>query len=335
MVGAGAIGAPLAAWLVEGGHAVSVYARGATADAIEREGITWSAADAANVRKTERVDVVRSLRSGDRPDLVVVTVKTPALDEVLSLVARTYGRELLVAGTQNGIDVLRILPAHFRRPVLALVHFNGTIEAPAHFVVQSRGPLVVAPLGAATTKDADTAASILGRATTIVRSDRARDAALCKMVLNLTGSLQALTAWSEVPPDDPAALQALLSSMLSEGVDVVRATGASEVVVPGAPRWLLLAGSAMLPGTLTRPIFMRNLRKMKLSRLSQDLARGVPLAETELEAIHGELVRLADVFGVRAKVMRLVLQELRSRFGDGPGTPIAVSALARLAASAR
>jgi len=331
MIGAGAVGAPVAAWLVEGGHRVSVYARGATADALEAHGITWYAADAPNVRRTERVDVVRQLRAGDRPDLVLVSVKTSALDEVLSLLARTYGRELLVAGMQNGIEVLRILPAHFRRPLLALVHFNAWTEAPANHGVQSRGSLVVAKLGNATDADAVAVTSMLARATTIVRAESARDAALCKMVLNLTGSLQALTAFHATPADDRAALQWLLSTLLVEGVAVVRATGATEVVVPGSPRWLVLSASSYAPAALVRPVFERNLRKMRVSSLAQDLARGVPLAETEFDAIHGELLRLAHAFGVQTPVMELVHAQMRERFSSLPHRPIPVSELAKLA----
>lgn len=335
MVGAGAIGAPVAAWLVEGGHRVSVFARGATADALEANGIAWHAADAPNVRHHQRVQVLRALESGDRPDLVLVSVKTGALDEVLATLARTYGRELLVAGMQNGIEVLRILPSHFRRPLLALVHFNGWTESPGIHGVQTRGALVVAPLGNASSSDVETAIAILARATTVVRSDNARDAALCKMVLNLTGSLQALTALHETPADDPDALQALVSTLLAEGVAVIRAAGASEVRVPGTPAWLALRGAAIVPRMLTRPLFERNLRKMRVSSLAQDLARGVPLEDTELDAIHGELVRLADAFGVAAPVMRLVLAELHTRFGGESQSPVAVSELARHAGLVR
>lgn len=333
-VGAGAVGAPIAAWLVGAGHDVTVLARGATADALEGRGITWFLTDAPTKRATERVKVVRTLGGLAKPDLVVFAVKTSAMPAVMAQVSDAFGTDVRVVGLQNGIEALRTLPSVFSRSALALVHFNGFVDADGSFGLPQRGALVVAPLGHASEEDADVAARILRDATRVVRTERARDAVLCKMVVNLSGSLQTLTALHERPADDEPALQNVFSGLLVEGVAVVRAAGAREVRVPGTPPWVVMQASRVLPPVLTRPIFRRNVRKMRVSSLAQDVARGLSESETELDVIHGELVRLADAFHVKAPIMRTVLRELRARLAKKPFEPMRVSELNRLTRTA-
>lgn len=326
-VGAGAVGGPIAGWLADAGHRVQVLARGATADAIEKNGIVWYEANAPKVRKASEVQVVRTLRATTRPELVVVGVKTRGLSPVLDELREAFGDQLLVAGLQNGIEVLRTLPSAFRRSTLALVHFNGWVDAPGVYGVQEKGSLCVAPFATTRADDARFVADRLATATTVVRAESARDAALCKMVLNLSGSLQTLIALHERPPDDPAALQWLLTSMVDEGVRTLRAAGVREVRVPGTPPWLALGLAASLPRPLTKPFFERNLRRMRMSSLAQDVARGA--TETEVDAIHGELVRMAENLRVDAPVGRTVLRLLESRLATTPFEPMHASEVAR------
>lgn len=329
VVGAGAVGAPIAAWLASAGHRVSVLARGPAAAALESGGITWYLAEDPTERSVAQVEVLRELRAGDRPDLVLLAVKSGALDSAAASIARTYGRELVVVGLQNGVEVLRILPAHFRRPLLGVVHFNAWIDEGRVHGVSSRGPLVLAPLGLAGVTELSLAETILARGVDVVRAERARDAALGKMALLLASSLQVLTAFHRNPPDEPLVLHGLLASMLAEGVEVVRAAGADEVKVPGSPAWLVLRAAPLLPKRLARPLFDRNLQKLRVGSLAQDLERGVDLDATELDAIHGELVRLADDHGLEARILRTVFTELRERFRERPHRPMTVSELAR------
>lgn len=325
LVGAGAVGGPIAGWLAEAGHRVQVLARGATADAIEAEGLVWYESARPEVRHAPRVSVVRSLARSTRPELVIVGVKTPALASMLDELASTFDDRLLVAGLQNGIEVLRILPARFRRSALAIVHFNGWVDAPGVYGVQERGSLVVAPFPTTRADDARFVADRLATATTVVRAPNARDAALCKMVLNLSGSLQTLLALHEKPADDPAAVQWLLTTMVGEGIATLKAAGVREVTAPGTPPWAALGLARALPSVLTRPFFERNLRRMRVSSLAQDVAHGA--SATELDAIHGELVRMSETLGVRAPVMKTVYRLLEARLDEPVFRPMRASEL--------
>ncbi len=326
-VGAGAVGGPIAAWLAEAGHRVRVVARGATADALEKSGIAWYTADSPSKPHVARVEVVRDLATASRPELVIVGVKTAALEGCLKELRARFDDRLLVVGLQNGIEVLRILPAIFPRSALAIVHFNAWPDAPGLYGVQKRGPLLVVPMPTTSDEETRFVADTLADATTASRARKARDAVLCKMVVNLAGSLQTLLALHTRPPDDLDALQWLLSSMMAEGVRTLKAAGVSEVKVPGTPPWLVMELAATLPRPLVRPLFAAILRKMKKSSLAQDVERGV--TDTELDAIHGELVRLAETHGVEVPVMRTVLRLLEPRLSQRPFRPMQASEVAR------
>jgi 2-dehydropantoate 2-reductase len=98
--GAGSVGGYLAAYLARGGAEVSAVARGAHLAAIRANGLTVETpAESLNVR----------IAASDNPadlgpqDLVLVTVKAPALPEVAATIAPLLGSDTAVAFVMNGI----------------------------------------------------------------------------------------------------------------------------------------------------------------------------------------------------------------------------------------
>jgi 2-dehydropantoate 2-reductase len=328
VVGPGAVGAPLAAWLADSGSRVRVLSRGAVADRIASQGIRWATREPAT-SGVSRVEVVRDLAGGTRPDAVVLAMKSSGLEPAADAVLEAFGKDMLVIGLQNGLDAHTILPTRFKRVCSGIVHFNGWIESDGTFACQKRGPVLVTRGPWTTNEDLDLAHALFAPAVTSVRSPFGRDAALCKMVINLTGSLTALVDFPARAPDDAAAFQSLLATMLAEGVSLLRADGAREVRVPGTPPWRLLEASNALPRFVTRPIFEKNLGKMQKSSLAQDLEKGVRASETELPAIHGALLTLADARKLSVPVMRGVYRLCMERMETQPFVPMRVSEVAR------
>jgi 2-dehydropantoate 2-reductase len=98
--GAGAVGGYLAGYLSRGGAEVSVVARGAHLAAIRANGLT--------VETPDESLTVRLAASDDPADLgpqdvVLVTVKAPALPEVAATIAPLLGSDTAVAFIMNGI----------------------------------------------------------------------------------------------------------------------------------------------------------------------------------------------------------------------------------------
>ncbi len=98
--GAGAVGGLMAGWLARSGHDVSVVARGATLDAIRRQGLL--------VRGSEGVDRFEIHADSDTAklgaqDYVLVTVKAPSLTEVAQNIAPLLGPQTSIVTAMNGV----------------------------------------------------------------------------------------------------------------------------------------------------------------------------------------------------------------------------------------
>src|SRR5580700_2402357 len=98
--GAGSVGGYLAAYLARGGAEVSVVARGAHLAAIRANGLTVETPDEA---LTVRIAASDNPFELGRHDLVLVTVKAPALPEVAATIAPLLGSQTAVAFVMNGI----------------------------------------------------------------------------------------------------------------------------------------------------------------------------------------------------------------------------------------
>ncbi len=102
VVGAGAIGGLLAAWIGSRvpGTELSAVARGATLQALRSHGLRWTEGDGL-----ARVPLRASDRPGDLgvQDLVIVAVKGPALSQVAPAVAALCGPDTRVLMAMNGV----------------------------------------------------------------------------------------------------------------------------------------------------------------------------------------------------------------------------------------
>ncbi|MSP03081.1 MAG: 2-dehydropantoate 2-reductase [Acetobacteraceae bacterium] len=98
--GAGAVGGYLAGYLSRGGARVSVVARGAHLAAIQANGLTVETPDESMTVRISASDKPADLGP---QDLVLVTVKAPALPEVAATIAPLLGPDTPVAFVMNGI----------------------------------------------------------------------------------------------------------------------------------------------------------------------------------------------------------------------------------------
>ena len=98
--GAGSVGGYLAAYLARGGAVVSAVARGAHLAAIRANGLTVETPDDQLTVRIAASDIPAEL---GRQDMVLVTVKAPALSQVAATIAPLLGSQTSVAFVMNGI----------------------------------------------------------------------------------------------------------------------------------------------------------------------------------------------------------------------------------------
>jgi 2-dehydropantoate 2-reductase len=316
-IGPGAVGASVAAWVAENYPSVFVMGHGETQAALRRNGITTYAFEQPKeTRRAVRVATVdRPADIGD-VDIVVLAVKNYSLEAVARQVREELGDRPIVVSMANGIDNQHILPKFFSKVIYGVVGYNARRDEPVVVGYQRKGPLLIGTPDSKLGDELRLVQSILARGCPTEITDRLQDAVHTKIVINLTNALDALIGRGARPLSNLAVYQQLLSQTLSEGVRIVRAAGYREHRIAGIPPFALLHLIAVLPGWLTRPLFKRELRAMRMSSMTQDVVlRGA--GDTELESITGYVVRLAAEHGVPAPYNRAIYRLGREKFRPG------------------
>lgn len=320
-VGAGAIGASVAAWVAA--HHDGVYALdvGDVQAALKAGGISTYQTDApSTTRHTVRVRVIERLSDLPDVDVVVLSVKNYSLAAVAQQVRDQLGDRPIIVSMANGVDNQSILPTYFSKVIYCVVGYNAKRESPLAGAVvvgyQKRGPLLIGTHDNTlqTELRAVQAVLALGCPTEVV--ERLDDVVHTKIVMNLTNALDALVGHGVVPLSNFDAYQRLLSNTLWEGVQIVRAAGYREHRIAGMPSFLMLHLATLMPRWIARPIFQRKLRAMVMSSMTQDVAlRGAH--DTELESLTGYITQLARRVGVAAPYNQTIYRLGRERFHPG------------------
>jgi 2-dehydropantoate 2-reductase len=150
--GAGAIGGWIGVHLAQTGHDVSVVARGATLEALQKNGLQCVQTQSPEARLKAKVKVSALPADLGTQDLVVVAVKAPAMADVAQGIAPVLGPNTMVLTAMNGVPwwffqgfgdklqgatlntidpdghIAKAIPAH--HVVGCVVHSSCSLDAP-------------------------------------------------------------------------------------------------------------------------------------------------------------------------------------------------------------
>ncbi len=321
--GAGAIGGSVGAWVANRYKNVYMLDQGAIADAMRANGITTYMEDRPNRKEKVRVNVIGDITEVAPPDVIVVGVKNYSLDGVAKMIKDKVGDEPLIFAMQNGIDNQEILPKYFSKVVYCVISYNAWIDEPGVIGYQKRGPLIIGTPDNGLQEEMQVLSGIFSRGVETVVTGHLQDAARSKMIINLTNSLTTLVGHRVREISDMSLFQKLLSNLLFEGVRIIKNAGYSECKLGGMPPWVMLSASATLPQFVTRPLFEKNVKKMVMSSMAQDvIQRGG--SQSELESLNGYFVSLADKYGMRAPYNRTVYEMCKREFAKPKFEPVDV-----------
>jgi 2-dehydropantoate 2-reductase len=317
--GAGAVGATVGGWLAAVHPDVWLVDLPPVVATL-KDGLTLVCGEE---RQRVKVKAISDLKDAPPPDVVIVAVKTYSLDKVCALIKAHTGDAPLILALQNGVDNQSIVPRFFSRAIYGIVAYNAWLDGPGVAGYQKKGPLVLGSLDPRLDGDARALAALLNRGVETTVTERFQDAAHSKMIINLTNSLQALIGHPQREISSRARFQKVLTNMTWEGVQIVRAAGYRECRLGGMPSWTLMRAAATLPPVLTKRAFEKNVKKMVMSSMAQDvLLRGG--ADSELETLNGYFIKLADRFKVKAPYNRAVYALCKARFGKPGFSPMTI-----------
>ncbi len=323
--GAGAIGATVAAWLTEHSRdvSVSIFDKPEVCSVIEKNGITTYCGDDPNNRATVKVSAYSDLKHVPKPDVIILCVKNYSLAGVSQFLVDQFGSDVLVVGLQNGIENQSILPEYFNKVVYGVVCFNAWVDSPGVCGYQKRGPIALGHNGGVSDAEIESLAQDFNLGVPTEIYPRLADAAHSKIIINLTNSLTTLVALHEHDQSKSKAFQKLLTAMTYEGVKVMKAAGYRESKLGGMPSWGLITAAGILPAFITRKAYLKNLKKMVVSSMAQDIIVNGGTT-SELDSINGYVLGLAKKHGVNTPINNAIYKLCQEEFIKQPFKPMRV-----------
>lgn len=285
VMGAGAVGSYYGAMLARAGHAVTLIARPAHVQAIERDGL-----------QLERGATVESVRlgasSGLAPlrdaDLVLCCVKSTDTDAVARQMAPLLRDDALVMSLQNGVDNADTLKRQLRCGVVPTVVYVATaLPAPGHVTHHGRGDLVIGALRGAEVDGAllQALVALFASADTPVRIVPDVAAELWRKLL-VNCAYNAISALAQAPYAQLAAQPEVVAVQTALVHEVVAVAAAAGVMLPLAEA---LDAAARIAAAMPA----------QLSSTAQDMARRKP---SEIDHLNGFVVRRGRELGVPTPV---------------------------------
>ena len=309
VMGAGAVGCYFGGMLARGGTPVTLIARRARAEAIEREGLFVDAVHFQGrvpVSATADLDAVRSA------DIVLFCVKTVDTESVARELRPHLAPGALVISLQNGVDnVERIRSASGIEAVRAVVYVAAEMTAPARVKHSGRGDLILAQEKQAERRaKVEAIAELFERAGVPCRiAHQIEVEQWTKMVLNCAyNAISALARANYGAIAHNTLVHQVMRRAITEAVAVARAAGIpmNDVDMQAAGEKL---GDAMAKAT---------------SSTAQDIVRGKP---TEIDSLNGYIARRGEELAVAAPVnqtlhalVKLLEQSAVSAQAPGPAS---------------
>lgn len=311
VAGAGSIGCFVGGVLAQTGHDVCFLGRKRIVEAAEAEGLRLTDFAGLDAHLT-------GLPFSEDPaimagaEIVLVCVKSAGTAEMAAEIARHVSPDALVISLQNGVrnaEVLRAaLPGWDVRA--AMVPFNVVPKGTVAYHRGTSGNILVqeGPLPDLST-----------RAVTWESVPNIEGIQWGKLLINLGNAINAL---SDIPLRDmlhDRAWRRLMADQMVEALGIVRAAGITPVKAAAAPP-AVLAMILRLPNFLFKRIAAQMLTVDAEARSSMwdDLTQRRP---TEVDALQGEIIRLAEGLGRTAPVNTRLLEMIKAAEAAGNGPP--------------
>lgn len=285
VVGAGAVGSFFGAMLARAGHPVTLIARQAHVQAIEREGLRLQMAGRIERVRTAAHTDIAAVRDAD---LVLFCVKSTDTESVAREMAPHLADGALVLSLQNGVENAATIARHVKQAVVpAVVYVATAMPEPGLVSHHGRGDLVIGPLDAEAANDAALAprlqalVDLFASAQVPVRISADVMAELwSKLMVNC--AYNAISGLAQASYGQLAALaeiRALQETVVREVVALAAAEGVDLPLEPSLEAMRRIAGA--MPA--------------QLSSTAQDMARAKP---SEIDHLNGFVARRGIALGI-------------------------------------
>lgn len=301
VIGAGAVGTVLAAYLSAAGHTrTRIYVREkdlATMRAVEQIRVERPAGQSPLL--APKPELTQSLAL-DEVDYLFICVKFPQLGAVLESLPPIPER-CTVISTLNGVAALRQIRETLphARVVPMSIMYNGALLGPLH-ATQTTRPALMVDCHQAPLKPAFAGSGMQ------VKHTQGDTAVWGKLLINLANAIGALThtTFKDLLTEPP--LRCIYAATLDEAVSVLRRAGIPFHLPSPLPYRLyhwLIAGNTRIPWWFAR--WRNGLSDGAYPSMVADIEHG---RQTEVVQLNGEILRLAESLGAQAPLNAALLR---------------------------
>jgi 2-dehydropantoate 2-reductase len=311
IAGAGSIGCFVGGVLADAGHDVRFLARSHTIHACEVEGLRLSDYRGMDKRLTGLAMTEDPKQALAGAELVLICVKSGDTAQMARQVA-AHAPQAQVVSLQNGVANAPILRAAL--PVAdvraGMVPFNVAPDGLAHYHRGTSGDLLVE---AGPFPDLNTP-HLLWRSV-----DNIEAVQWGKLLINLGNAINALADMTLLEQLQDRQWRLLMADQMAEALRVLRAAGISPAKMTAVPP-RLIPHILRLPTPLFRRVASKMLTIDAHARSSMwdDLKQG---RQTEIDALQGAILDLADRYGRQAPLNARMRSLIRSAEAAGKGPP--------------
>jgi 2-dehydropantoate 2-reductase len=286
-MGAGAVGSFYGAMLARAGHAVTLIARTAHVQAIQRDGLQLDMA-----QRIERIELTASddVAALAGAQLVLCCVKSTDTEAAARQMAPHLGADAVLMSLQNGVENAATLARIVRcRVVPTVVYVATAMPQPGRVQHFGRGDLVIGAM-----PGDDGAAPVLQSLVELFASAQVPVRIVADVAAELWAKLLVNCAYNAVSAlvQLPYARLAALPAVVELQADIVR-----EVIDVAAASGVTLS----LPDSLAAVQRIASAMPAQLSSTAQDLARHKP---SEIDHLNGYIARRGAELGIHTPVNR-------------------------------
>ncbi|MDE2223337.1 MAG: 2-dehydropantoate 2-reductase [Candidatus Omnitrophica bacterium] len=294
VIGAGAIGGLVAAYLKKSGADVLLVGRQDQVEAVNARGLLIRTPQGNEMIK------LKALTRLDREyDLVIFAVKTQDIEE-----AFTHNSEFLESGlvltTQNGVQADNILSSHFdrERQLSSIVMFGATYVKPGEITYNFPGDWIIGRPMMPLDPVAHSVGEVLGKAFKAVVSSDIIGQKYLKLFVNFNNCIPALVGKSMQETFADLDLCTLSILLLKEGVGIIQKAKIELASMPDFPKERIL-GLAGMPVEQAAGIINKTLTGLSKESLYGSILQSIMRGKnSEIDFINGEIVQLGSHFKI-------------------------------------
>ncbi len=303
VIGAGAIGSNVGAYLHKSGAEVTLIGRDSQIEAIKNHGLKVS-----GVRGEETFQINVDTRLREEFPLVIFATKTQDISDACCS-NYDFLEHSIILTTQNGVQADNIISGHIDKTkvISSIVMFGATYIKEAEIVFNFEGNWIIGKPFTSNDMIVEDISKVLAKAFSVIVTDDIVGMKWLKLLINFNNCIPALVGKSMQETFSNLDLCRLSIQILKEGLNIVRRAKIDLVSLPDFPVDRI-EGLAKMPEDQAATIINKTLTGLSKEPLYGSILQSIMRKrKSEIDFINGEVDVLSKQIGIRAPLNRRIV----------------------------